>query len=57
MSGAEPTQRNLMVSSTRDGSNGVFVTVRDFGTGLDETALSQLFEAFQGSRHGNWSRG
>ena len=35
-----------MVSSTRDGSNGVRVTVRDSGTGLDEAALSQLFEAF-----------
>jgi two-component system, LuxR family, sensor kinase FixL len=46
MSGADPAQRNLMVSSTKDGSNGVLVTVRDSGTGLDEAVLSQLFEAF-----------
>jgi len=46
MSGVDHTQRNLIVSSAKDGSNGVLVTVRDSGTGLDEAALSHLFEAF-----------
>jgi two-component system, LuxR family, sensor kinase FixL len=46
MSGADTTQRNLMVSSAKHGPDGVLVTVRDSGTGLDEAALNQLFEPF-----------
>src|SRR5262249_49919639 len=47
MSGGDHAQRNLMVSSAKDGSGGgVLVAVRDSGTGLDEVALGQLFEVF-----------
>jgi PAS domain S-box-containing protein len=46
MSGVDHAQRNLIVSSAKDRSNGVLVTVRDSGTGLDEAALNRLFEAF-----------
>jgi PAS domain S-box-containing protein len=46
MSGIGQTQRRLLVSSVKDGPNGVLVSVRDSGTGFDETALDRLFEAF-----------
>src|SRR5215813_9899175 len=46
MSAGDHAQRNLMVSSAKDGSSGVLVTIRDSGTGLDEDALSRLFEVF-----------
>jgi len=46
MSGVSHLQRELSVASVQDGSNGVLVTVRDSGTGLDRTSLDRLFEAF-----------
>jgi signal transduction histidine kinase len=46
MSGVSRAQRELLVASARNASNGVLVTVQDSGTGLDETSLEQLFEAF-----------
>src|SRR5262249_47580688 len=46
MGGVNPLQRELSISSAKDGPNGVVVAVRDSGTGLDEAALDQLFEAF-----------
>jgi PAS domain S-box-containing protein len=46
MSTVDHAQRLLLVSSTKDGPSGVLVTVKDSGTGLDEAALSRLFEAF-----------
>ena len=46
MSGISQTQRRLLVSTVKDGSNGVLVSVRDSGTGFHESALDRLFEAF-----------
>ena len=46
MSGVSQVRRELSVSSAKDEPNGVLVTVRDSGTGLDEAALDQVFEAF-----------
>jgi C4-dicarboxylate-specific signal transduction histidine kinase len=46
MIGNGQTQRVLLISSAKDGSKGVLVTVRDTGPGLDETALDRLFDAF-----------
>jgi PAS domain S-box-containing protein len=46
MSGISQTPRRLLVSSVKDGSNGVLVSVRDSGTGFHESALDRLFEAF-----------
>ena len=46
MSGGSQLPRELSVASAKDGTSGVLVTVRDSGTGLDETALDRLFEAF-----------
>jgi C4-dicarboxylate-specific signal transduction histidine kinase len=38
--------RALLVGSEQDGSNSVFVAVRDGGPGLDPEGLDHLFEAF-----------
>ena len=46
MSGVAERQRELLVATEKDGSNGVLVIVRDSGTGLDPTLLDRLFEAF-----------
>jgi signal transduction histidine kinase len=36
----------LLVASAKDESGGVCITVRDSGTGLDETSLDRVFDAF-----------
>jgi PAS domain S-box-containing protein len=46
MSGVSQLRRELSIASVKDGPNGVLVIVRDSGTGVDETALHRLFEAF-----------
>jgi PAS domain S-box-containing protein len=46
MSGISQTRRKLLVSSVKDGPNGVLVSIRDSGPGFDETAPDRLFEAF-----------
>jgi len=46
MSGVSQLQRELLVASVQEGSNGVLVAVGDSGTGLDRTSLDRLFEAF-----------
>jgi PAS domain S-box-containing protein len=46
MSGVSQLRRELLVASAEDASNGVLVTVRDSGTGLDRTSSDRLFEAF-----------
>src|SRR5262245_27399727 len=46
MSGVTPSQRELLVASAKDGASSVLVTVRDSGTGLNETSLDRLFDAF-----------
>lgn len=38
--------RNLFVSATEDKLNGVLLTVRDSGMGLDPTKLEEIFDAF-----------
>jgi PAS domain S-box-containing protein len=46
MSGVGKRQRELVVASVQDGSNGVLVTVRDSGAGLERTSSDRLFDAF-----------
>jgi two-component system sensor kinase FixL len=46
MSGLGEGPREMLVSSGRDDANGVRITVRDSGPGLDWDRVDRLFEAF-----------
>jgi signal transduction histidine kinase len=46
MSGADEGPRELLVRSGTDELQGVLVSVRDSGPGLDPKNLDQLFDAF-----------
>jgi signal transduction histidine kinase len=46
MSALSEGPRHLLITSAHDGSNGVHLTVRDSGTGLDPRKLEQAFDAF-----------
>jgi signal transduction histidine kinase len=46
MSGVSEQSRELLISSGKDASNGVLVTVQDSGSGLDPESLDHLFDAF-----------
>jgi len=43
-------QRQLAITSTNDGLNGVLVVVQDFGRGLSADDLAHLFNAFYSSK-------
>jgi PAS domain S-box-containing protein len=46
MSGVGEGPRELLVGSSKDDSQGILVTVRDSGAGLDPDSLDHLFDAF-----------
>jgi PAS domain S-box-containing protein len=46
MSGGGEEARELLISTGRNASNGVLVSLRDSGPGLDPTNLDHLFKAF-----------
>lgn len=46
MSSIDNGTREVRISSGREASNAVLVTVRDFGPGLDPQSVDRLFEAF-----------
>jgi PAS domain S-box-containing protein len=46
MSEIDQAQRKLSISSVKDGPDGLLVAVGDSGTGLDESSLDRLFDAF-----------
>jgi len=46
MTSLDEGAREMRISTGREDSNGVLVTVRDFGPGLDPESVDHLFEAF-----------
>jgi signal transduction histidine kinase len=46
MSGVDEGAREMRISTGREASNGVLVSVRDLGPGLDPPNVDRLFEAF-----------
>ena len=46
MSGIAEGAREMLISTGREASNGVLVSVRDLGPGLDPPNVDRLFEAF-----------
>jgi PAS domain S-box-containing protein len=46
MSGIDEGAREMRISTEREASNGVLVSVRDLGLGLDPQSVDHLFEAF-----------
>jgi signal transduction histidine kinase len=57
MSGIEDEMRELRISSERDASGGVLVTVRDSGPGLDPKSVDRVFEAFHTTKPGGMGLG
>jgi signal transduction histidine kinase len=50
MSGFGESARELLISTGRDASNGVLISLRDSGPGLDPKSLDRLFEAFYSTK-------
>jgi PAS domain S-box-containing protein len=46
MRDVDESTRELQISTGREASNGVLVSVRDFGPGLDTQSVDHLFDAF-----------
>jgi signal transduction histidine kinase len=57
MSGADATTRELSIRSEKADLEGVVVTVRDSGSGLDPKTLDQLFDAFYTTKQGGMGMG
>jgi signal transduction histidine kinase len=46
MNGVDEGAREIRISTGREASNGVLVSVRDLGRGLEPQSVNRLFEAF-----------
>ncbi len=57
MSGTDVEARELRISTERNASGGVLVTVEDSGPGLDQESLDRLFEAFYTTKPGGMGMG
>jgi PAS domain S-box-containing protein len=57
MSGIDDEMRELRISSERDASGGVLITVRDSGPGLDPKSVDRVFEAFHTTKPGGMGLG
>ena len=57
MSGVSERSRELAIGSRKDASNGVLVTVRDSGPGLNPESLDHLFDAFYTTKPGGMGMG
>jgi signal transduction histidine kinase len=47
----------LLISTGRDGLNGVLVSLRDSGPGLDPASLEHIFNAFYTTKSGGMGMG
>ena len=52
MSAMEEVARELLISTARDGSENVLVSVRDSGPGLDPKSVDRVFNAFYTTKPG-----
>jgi signal transduction histidine kinase len=50
MSGDGEGARELLINTGRDAPNGVLISLRDTGPGLDPKSLDRLFEAFYSTK-------
>jgi signal transduction histidine kinase len=57
MSGVSERSRDLLIGSEKDASNGVLVTVRDSGPGLNPESFDHLFDAFYTTKPGGMGMG
>jgi PAS domain S-box-containing protein len=57
MSGIDNAAREVRISTGREGSNAVLVTVRDFGPGLEPQSVDRLFKAFYTTKPGGLGMG
>jgi PAS domain S-box-containing protein len=52
MSAVVDRSRRLLIRTTRDGAQGIVVTVEDSGPGIDPTSLGRIFDAFYSTKPG-----
>ncbi len=57
LEGDDDMVRELRISTERDASGGVLVTLRDSGPGLDPKSVDHLFEAFYTTKPGGMGMG
>ena len=57
MSGVSERSRELLIGSAKNASNGVLVTVRDSGPGLNPESFNHLFDAFYTTKPGGMGMG
>ena len=57
MSGVDDRPRQVVVRTERDGGDGVRVTVRDAGAGIEPQAMDKLFDAFYTTKSGGMGIG
>jgi PAS domain S-box-containing protein len=57
MSGIDDGAREVRISTGREASDAVLVTVRDFGPGLDPQSVDYLFKAFYTTKSGGLGMG
>ena len=57
MSGVSEGSRELLISSGKDASGGVFVAVQDSGPGLNPDGFDRLFDAFYTTKTGGMGMG
>ena len=57
MSAVSQGARELLISTGKDASGGVLVTVRDSGPGLNPESVDRLFDAFYTTKPGGMGMG